>query len=86
MKSFRIFALLSSAIVFGFTGCEQHSFDETKGLHQEHGHHGDEAGHGKGHAGVGAHADAAHGAKASDHAEKPAEAKPTTGEPRKTGL
>jgi hypothetical protein len=73
-------------IGFALTGCEQHEFEKTKGLH---------LGHGEGHGEHGeAHGDAGH-AKADDHAkadkdhavEAPAAPAPAATEtPRATGL
>lgn len=89
MKSLSLFALSTALLGLALTGCEKHSFEDTKGLHLEHGKHHDE-GHGD------AHGDAAHGkdAHAKDehakdaHGEKATEAKPeaTKEEPRKTGI
>ena len=45
MKSLRFFALSTAFLGLALTGCEPHSFVETKGLHMEHGgHHGEEHG------------------------------------------
>jgi hypothetical protein len=96
MKLSNVFALLLAFAGLALIGCERHSFDETKGLHMDHGagHHDEghgDAGHGKdGHA-KDPHAKDGHGEKG--HAEKAAapahpEAKPEASkeEPRKTGL
>ena len=91
MKFSRFSALSAFIVGIALTGCEPHSFEETKGLHEEHGH-GDH--HGKEHAkhAEDGHAKEAHGEKPAEaHAEKPAAAapeaaKPATEAPRKTGL
>jgi hypothetical protein len=89
MKSLSLFALSTALLGLALTGCEKHSFEDTKGLHLEHGKHHDE-GHGEGH-GDAAHGEAAHAKEdhAKDaHGEKAPEAKPeaTKEEPRKTGI
>jgi hypothetical protein len=93
MKTSSLFALSTALLGLALTGCEPHSFEETKALHLEHGKHHDE-GHGEEH-GEG-HGDAAHGkdAHAKDdhakdaHGEKAPEVKleATKEEPRKTGI
>jgi len=89
MKSLSLFALSTALLGLALTSCEQHSFDETKALHLEHGKHHEE-GHAEGH-GDAAHGEAAHAKDdhAKDaHGEKAPEAKPeaTKEEPRKTGI
>lgn len=89
MKSSSLFALSTALLGLALTGCEPHSFEETKALHLEHGKHHD-AGHGE------EHGDAAHGkdVHAKDehakdvHGEKAPEVKleATKEEPRKTGI
>jgi len=84
MKSLSLFVLSSALLGLALTGCEKHSFEDTKGLHLEHGKHHDE-GHGE------AHGDAAHGDDAhakDEHGEKAPEVKleATKEEPRKTGI
>ncbi len=90
-SSLKMLPLLSLGLFFA--GCEQHAFDETKGLHGDHGGHHED--HGDGHAadhGKKDHADKAH---AEDHGKSEAapaahgevkEAPKPTAEPRKTGL
>ena len=99
MKSLSLFVLSSALLGLALTGCEKHSFEDTKGLHLEHGKHHDE-GHGE------VHGDAAHGKDAhakdehakdehakdehakDEHGEKAPEVKieATKEEPRKTGI
>jgi hypothetical protein len=89
MKSLSLFVLSSALLGLALTGCEKHSFEDTKGLHLEHGKHHDE-GHGE------AHGDTAHGKDAhakdehakDEHGEKAPEVKleATKEEPRKTGI
>jgi len=81
MKSLSFFALSTACFGFALTSCEPHSFEDTKGLHMEHGGHHAEGGHA-----ADAHAKEVHAEKT--HEGKAPEAKPAAAkeEPRKTGL
>jgi len=85
MKSLSLLAFSLSLTGLALIGCERHSFDETKGLHLEHGKHHEE------HHGEGDHPKDDHGkdphAKDKERAKAP-EAAPAAPkeEPRKTGI
>ncbi|MDF1823871.1 MAG: hypothetical protein P1U68_04465 [Verrucomicrobiales bacterium] len=93
MKSLSHFLLGMSVAGLFMLGCERHQFEETKILHGDHGHHGEDHAdshgeHGKGHGDEG-HQDDAHGdhkahADEGHHAEKPEKTKKE--EPREVGL
>ncbi len=91
MKLSHVFALSLAFAGLVLIGCERHSFDETKGLHMEHGagHHDEghgDAGHGKdGHA-TDPHAKDGHAEKAAAPAHPEAKPEAPKEEPRKTGL
>jgi hypothetical protein len=72
-------------ISLALTGCEQHEFEKTKGLHLGHGEgHGE---HGEAHGDDAAHAKADDHAKADkDHAVEAPAAPAATEAPRATGL
>lgn len=78
MKFPSLLVLSTALFAFAHTGCEPHSFDDTKGLSLPHGkHHDDEGDHG----------DEGHGE--ADKVEKATETKPATkpdGAPRETGI
>ena len=85
MKSLSIFALSTASVAFALTSCEPHSFEETKGLHMEHGGHHEEHHAEEGHA-KDDHAKEVHLEKG--HEKKAPEVKPEAAkeEPRKTGI
>ena len=80
MKSSSFFVLSIASIGFALTSCEPHSFEETQGLHMEHGGHHDE------HGAEGDHGKEGHAEKG--HTEQAPEVKleATKEEPRKTGI
>lgn len=90
MKLSHVLALSLAFAGLVLIGCERHSFEETKGLHMEHGAgHSDEGHGGDTHAPKEAHAKEGEG-HAVEKSAAPAhsEAKPEAPkeEPRKTGL
>lgn len=92
MKKLCLFVVSAGILSLALIACERHEFDETKGLHQEHGkHHGEhhEEGH-DAHA-TDAHAkDAAHVKETHPAATEKKEAAPApekkTEAPRATGI
>ena len=84
MNSFRLSVLFAAALGFVLSGCEPHSFDDTKGLHMDHGgHHG---GEGHGDHGADDHGKKdGHGEVEKEKAAAPAPEAPK-GEPRATGI
>jgi hypothetical protein len=90
MKLSHVFALSLAFAGLVQIGCERHSFDETKGLHMEHGAGHHDAGHGDSHGkdahAKDAHAKDAHGEKAAEPAHSEAKPEAPKEEPRKTGL
>ena len=77
------------ALVLGFSACEQHDWESTQRLHQSHGGHGHEEGHGKGHDGDEHPAkegeDHGHASKEGEGHDKDAPEKEAEAKPRDLG-
>jgi hypothetical protein len=86
MKLSNVFALLLAFAGLALIGCERHSFDETKGLHMEHGAGHHDEGHGDAGHGKDGHGEKGHAEKAAAPAHPEAKPEASKEEPRKTGL